>query len=124
MRLLLDSHAFLWAVSGDPRLSARAACVMAGRDREVWLSHASVWELTAKGRGGQTRVAGDGRRDGPELWRPPPADRAGHIEATAGLPLHHRDPFDRLLIAQAVEEGLTLVTVDERIRRYPVAWLW
>lgn len=124
MRLLLDSHAFLWAVSGDPRLSARAARVMAGRDREVWLSHASVWELTAKAAAGRLAlpesVAVMAQNFGARLL--PIA--LGHIEATAGLPLHHRDPFDRLLIAQAVEEGLTLVTVDERIRRYPVAWLW
>ena len=117
MRLLLDSHAFLWAVSGDPRLSPRAARAMAGRDREAWLSHVSVWELTAK--------ASSGRLAFPE----PVAVMAGnfgakllpitprHIEATAELPPHHRDPFDRLLVAQAIEEGLTLVTADERIQR-------
>ena len=97
---------------------------MAGRDLEAWLSHASVWELTAK--------ASSGRLAFPE----PVAVMAGnfgaklltitlrHIAATAELPPHHHDPFDRLLVAQAIEEGLTLVTVDERIQRYPVAWLW
>jgi PIN domain nuclease of toxin-antitoxin system len=48
----------------------------------------------------------------------------GHIEATGCLPFHHGDPFDRMLVAQAIEEGLTLVTSDETLHRYPVAWLW
>jgi PIN domain nuclease of toxin-antitoxin system len=124
MRLLLDSHAFLWGVSGDPRLSTRAARAMAGRDQEVWLSHASVWELTAKASSGRLAlpepVAAMAQNFGARLL--PITLR--HIEATADLPPHHRDPFDRLLVAQAIEEGLTLVTVDERMHRYPVAWLW
>lgn len=90
----------------------------------MWVSHASVWELTIKR--AVTRLDLPGAPDAM-------AAHAGfnllpiglaHIRLVGGLPLHHGDPFDRLLIAQAIEEGLTLVTADTVIQRDPVAWLW
>lgn len=123
MRLLLDSHAFLWFVSGDRRLSPAARAAIEDCS-EAWLSHASIWELAIKHAAGRLTL----RDPLPEM-----ADRGGflllaiavrHIEAAVRLPFHHRDPFDRMLVAQAIEEGLTLATEDETLHRYPVAWLW
>jgi PIN domain nuclease of toxin-antitoxin system len=91
---------------------------------EVWVSHASVWELTIK-----LAVSRLELPEAPDVmavnarFRLLPIALA-HIRTTARLPHHHHDPFDRILVAQAIEEGLTLVTADVRIQRYPVAWLW
>jgi PIN domain nuclease of toxin-antitoxin system len=124
MRLLLDSHAFLWFVEGSPRLSIKARQAIAEEADEVWLSHASVWELTIKQTVSRLELP-----DPPDVM----ALNAGlqllpielrHIRATASLPPYHGDPFDRLLVVQAVEEGLVLVTADRLVQRYPMAWLW
>jgi PIN domain nuclease of toxin-antitoxin system len=124
MRLLLDSHVFLWAFSDPGRLSPNAKAAIGEPRNQRWLSHASLWELTIKIAAGRLRLGG------------PLADlvagsrvallpvELGHIEATGRLPFHHGDPFDRMLVAQAIEEGLTLVTADKALRRYPVACLW
>lgn len=124
MRLLLDSHVFLWANAEPDRLSAAAVAALASPSHEAWLSHASVWELTIKLSVGRLRLGGslsDLIADSKVGLLP---IGLGHIEATARLPHHHGDPFDRMLIAQAREEGMTLVTADPSIQRYPVAWLW
>lgn len=123
MRLLLDSHAFLWFSSDSPRLSRRANdAIMAAR--EVRLSYASIWEMAIKQALGRLKL-----QDLPEDM----ATRAGiellsielpHLRHLQHLPHHHGDPFDRMLVAQAIEEGLTLVTADRNVQRYPVAWLW
>jgi PIN domain nuclease of toxin-antitoxin system len=124
VRLLLDTHAFLWWCADDPRLGAVEREAIRDGQNDVFLSAASVWEMTIK--------QALGRLEAPE---PPSAAvaRLGmgrlpvqfeHAEATALLPPLHRDPFDRLLVAQARIEGLTLVTRDPLIRSYPgVAFL-
>jgi len=123
MRLLLDSHAFLWFLLNSPRLSTRAHEAIVDAD-EVWLSHVSVWELIIKRAVGRLVL-----EDEPHVM----AARAGmqllpiglgHIRLTATLEHLHGDPFDRLLVAQALDEGLVLVTADAMVQRYPVAWLW
>ena len=124
MRLLVDSHVFLWFVGGEPRLSSVAKAAIESTAAEVHLSHASLWKLTIKQTAGRLTLLDP---------LPSIADRAGlrllpitlaHIQATARLPPLHHDPFDRMLVAQAVEDGLTLVTADQEVQRYPVAWLW
>jgi len=122
MRLLLDTHAFLWLVAGDERLPATARELVAAADH-VSLSTASVWEGEIK------RAAG-------QLDAPPLADaaaRAGvalldvsatHATVAAHLPLHHRDPFDRMLVAQARSEGMVLVSKDLMLRSYGAAVAW
>ena len=121
MRLLLDTHAFLWLVAGDQRLPPSARALVAAAD-QVMLSAASVWEAEVK------RAAG-------RLAVPPVADAAHrsdvdllvtaeHANAVAHLPLHHRDPFDRMLVAQAQLEGLVLVSKDEALRHYGVPTAW
>jgi PIN domain nuclease of toxin-antitoxin system len=123
MRLLLDSHVALWWLSDPSKLTAEARSAIASIDNEVYLSSASLWELHLKAAKGKlkhplTLAEALAEQDISELkisWK--------HAELTRSLPPIHHDPFDRLLIAQAQEEGLTLVTRDELIPQYNVSIL-
>jgi len=119
-RLLLDTHALVWALSDVERLreSARAAIVDLRND--VFVSAVTAWEITVKRERGHLRAP-------PNLASAVEERRFTHLPLTfehaehAGtLPMHHRDPFDRFLIAQARMEGLILVTRDQRIQQYEV----
>lgn len=128
MRLLLDTHAFLWWIGADERLSSRAAALIADGSNEVLISAASAWEIVVKSRLGRVEV-------------PAPVDRflTAQLEANAFVPLPiqmrhalgldalpdvHRDPFDRILVAQAIAEDLVLVSRDRTLRSYPVTIEW
>jgi PIN domain nuclease of toxin-antitoxin system len=119
MRLLLDSHILLWWLALAPNLTdrARRAITLA---EEVYVSAASVWELAIKAASGRLRMPedleGQMRRNG---FVPLPITMA-HGIAAAQLPLHHRDPFDRVLVAQASLESLTLLTADPRLKLYGI----
>ena len=118
MRLLLDSHAALWWLSDPEKLSDEARLAVASIENEVYLSSASLWEIHLKAGKGKLNIPPSlidalSEQEIDELkitWK--------HTERTRTLPLIHLDPFDRLLIAQAQEEGLTLVTRDELIQQY------
>lgn len=122
MRLLLDSHVFLWWKTADPRLSPTIRDAI-GSAEEVFVSAATAWELGLKVSLGKLRLPesvetgarASGFQELPVNFR--------HTELAVALPPLHRDPFDRMLIAQARCEGLTLVTHDEEILRYEVAVL-
>ena len=128
MGYLLDSHAWLWWATGDARLSAAARAVLVDAEADVVLSAATVWELGIKHSLGRLRTAvpfhhllvEEPRRRG---LRPLPVTHA-HAAHASELPLLHRDPFDRMLVAQAELEGLTLVTRDAQVRAYAVPTLW
>jgi len=124
MRLLLDTHIALWAITDDDRLSAHARALIEDPDNEVSVSAATLWEIAIK----------HGlRRDGPN-GMPVSADEAlgyfraagyvllditpAHAVAVGGLPAYHADPFDRLLVAQAMTIPLRLVTGDAKVARY------
>lgn len=128
MRLLLDTHAFLWWIGDDSRLSPRAAAVIADGSNQVHVSAATAWEIVVKKALGRVEV-------------PEPVDRflVAQLEANSFLPLPiqmrhalglstlpdvHRDPFDRILVAQAVAENLILVSGDQVLRRYPATIEW
>ncbi len=120
MRLLLDSHVLLWFLWQSPLLGTRAAVAIADPGNEVFVSAASIWELALK--------RAKALLDAPENLSSV-VEQAGfmplpltlfHAEQAAMLPMHHRDPFDRMLIAQAQAEGLVLVTRDAYIRRYGI----
>ncbi len=123
MRLLLDAHALLW-FTGEPgrlREDARDAIVAAD---EVAVSAASLWELSTKIALGKLEAPVDDIPGELREWGFDTLPVTGpHAWAAGRLPLHHRDPFDRMLVAQAQLEGLTIVTRDPSIARYQVAVL-
>lgn len=127
--LLVDSHTFLWASSDDPRLPSAVRIALEDRANQAFLSTASIWELAIKYASGRLLLPGEFRSFILEqslrltLEHLPVA--APHALAAAALPMHHRDPFDRILVAQAQVEGMVLVTRDAQIRgRYDVQTLW
>jgi PIN domain nuclease of toxin-antitoxin system len=127
MRILLDTHVFLWYITADARLPATFCAAIQDPANEVYLSVVSVWEAVIKHQFGKLPLPA------------PPADylpqqRVAHGIASlpidegamaplAGLPPLHRDPFDRLLVAQALQHGLTVATVDPDVSAYPIPLL-
>ena len=127
MRVLLDTHAFLWFVADDPRLSARARTAIAGAD-DAFLSIASCWELAIKVSLGKLTLTTRLERFLPEQlainqFQVLPIDLDDAMGAAA-LPWHHRDPFDRLLAVQARQDRLTIVSADPIFRKYGVKRVW
>jgi PIN domain nuclease of toxin-antitoxin system len=124
-RHLLDTSTLLWALSTPERLSRRARNLVTAGVNVV--SVASYWEVVVKTQKGLLSIA-----DLPEWWQRATdtvrADvlpiRAAHVSALVALPAIHKDPFDRMLMAQAIAEGLTLVTSDALIKSYPVPTVW
>jgi PIN domain nuclease of toxin-antitoxin system len=127
MRALLDTHAFLWAIAEQQKLPVRVRQIYTGPN-DLWLSVASIWEATIKSQAGR-------------LALPQPAGaylvkelvknnievlpiKVDHVLRNELLPTHHRDPFDRILIAQSLEEDLPIITSDAMFRRYDVEVIW
>ncbi|MBL8288338.1 MAG: type II toxin-antitoxin system VapC family toxin [Rubrivivax sp.] len=118
MRLLLDTHIFLWAVAGSPRLKPATRHLIEDAE-QTFVSAASIWEVAIRARLGKVEA------DPHELAAAIEASgftelhvTASHAAGAADLPLHHNDPFDRLLVAQARAEPLKLVTADEVLAKY------
>ncbi len=128
MRLLLDTCTFLWIVGGAPELSVRARQAFADPANDVYLSAASAWEIVVKHRLGRLPLPETPDRFVPRARDAHGIDRLDIDEAAAlhvaRLPDLHRDPFDRILVAQALLGGLVLVTPDEALRQYPAPTLW
>ncbi|MGH9410384.1 MAG: type II toxin-antitoxin system VapC family toxin [Vicinamibacterales bacterium] len=124
MRILLDTQCWLWMALAPGRLSPDARMLLESREHMVYFSAASAWEIAIKHALGKLRLP-----DAPEAYvpdrvavlavQPLPIDHA-HALRVSALPPHHRDPFDRLLVAQAQIEGLTILTSDPQIRAYDV----
>ena len=128
MRLLLDTHAFLWWIDDAPELSPLARQTILREDCECFLSVASCWELAVKASLGKIVLREPVERFIPEQlmlngFRLLPIDFR-HVARVESLPFHHRDPFDRLLIVQALTEKLTIVTADAKFSAYDVTCLW
>jgi PIN domain nuclease of toxin-antitoxin system len=128
VRLLLDTHAFLWWVTDDDRLTDRAAEAIADGANDVYLSAASAWEIAIKAGLGRVRLPDDAWAFTPDqlernAFQALPVHVA-HAVAVIALPDLHRDPFDRMLVAQAISEDLTIVTGDQEIARYPAPVIW
>ena len=128
MTALLDTHVFLWVVSEPERLSESARKVIKDGTNELVLSVASLWEISIKVRIGK-------------LPLPKPEDRylrdhlsrnnvstlpveARHVLELMSIPLHHRDPFDRLLIAQSLVEGIPIISADSALKQYSAKVIW
>lgn len=128
MRLLLDTHAFLWWVEDAPALSRRARRLMADPRNECLLSLASCWEMAIKLSLGKLKLQSPIERFVPEQlaengFRSLEID-FDDIARVASLPFHHRDPFDRLLVAQALGRNLRLVSVERVFARYGAKRVW
>jgi PIN domain nuclease of toxin-antitoxin system len=128
MKLLLDSHAFIWWSSEPEKLSSRARAHCEDGNNILLLSVASVWEMQIKLQLGKLKLAAplrilienQQRNNGLQILR----IDIEHAFALDTLPLHHKDPFDRMLIAQANAEDLFVVSKDEIFKAYPVKLLW
>jgi PIN domain nuclease of toxin-antitoxin system len=128
MRFLLDTSTWLWSVGNVQRLNQDARAVLTNPQHEIYFSAASAWEIAIKASIGKLQLP-----EPPRILVPRETARQGlrplpvsylHALAVSELPLYHGDPFDRLLVAQALSEGLTLITADRDLKRYSVALLW
>ena len=119
MRLLLDTHVFLWWWADDKRLTAGEREAIRDPDNDVYLSAASVWEIVIKQALGRLHAPEPASVAALRLGLEPLPITFEHAEATAALPPMHGDPFDRLLVSQARVESLTLVSHDPAVRAYP-----
>ena len=124
MRLLLDTHSFLWLRTAPERLSGAAREAIANPENELYLSVVSAWELAIKEARGKLGFARPFEVIVPEMIAATGASELAiehrHAVQVGTLPPHHRDPFDRMLIAQAQIEGLTILTANPQFRRYDV----
>ena len=128
MKLLLDTHALLWFALDDKRLSAKADALMTDPANDVLVSPASYWEIAIKISCGKYELAGDFvqfmetliSENDFEILPITPV----HAATVAELPFHHRDPFDRLLISQAIVEKIPFLSADDAIDSYAVDRLW
>ena len=120
MKVLLDTHAILWWLGNDPRLGDRCREIVEDPANAIFVSVVSLWEIVVKIRVGKLEA------DFPQVIRAIEAEAFGflaiqpaHLRALADLPLHHRDPFDHLLIAQSVSEDMAFLTDDRHAALYP-----
>jgi PIN domain nuclease of toxin-antitoxin system len=128
VRILLDTHAFLWWNEANPTLSKRARGVLSNPRNVLVLSVMSAWEMVIKTRAGKLRLP-----EPPSVYIPTRAAHYGieilpvslaHVLAAESLPPHHRDPFDRLLVAQAGVEQIPILSADPQVRQYSVEVVW
>jgi PIN domain nuclease of toxin-antitoxin system len=128
VKLLLDTHAFLWWVGASQELSRKARTAVGSARNECFVSVASAWELAIKVGLGKLRIEGALDRFVPEQLAvngfQALAIDLRHTARVASLPSHHRDPFDRLLVAQALEDDLSVLTANPVFARYGVKRIW
>lgn len=128
MRLLLDTHAFLWFLLDDPRLSAKAKIALEDSANEIEVRPASYWEIAIKISLGKYALPEPfetfmHREIADNNFHILPIE-VRHVAVLASLPHHHRDPFDRLLVAQSFSEAIPLVSGDAHLDGYPIQRLW
>ena len=127
MKFLLDTNAFLWAATFDPRLSARANQILNDASNDFYLSVVSLWEVTVKVQIGKLQIPQDlgaflQRTLNRELMILP--IQPEHVLNLSKLPLLHRDPFDRMLVAQSMSESVAILSSDRKLRQYEVEIIW
>ena len=128
MKVLLDTHTFLWWITDDNRLSSSAREIITSGDNELFLSAATGWEIAIKAQLGRIKLPKEPNSFIAEQLRlnsiqslPIHMSHALHVYS---LPNHHRDPFDRMIIAQAQLEDLPILTMDSQIAKYKVKVFW
>ncbi len=127
MKLLLDTHIFLWFISGDQKLAHGARDIIRDPVNEIYMSVVSIWESIVKYQLGKLQFPTP-----PDVYLPKQRERhsirslsidEACVSRLTGLPMLHRDPFDRILICQALQHNMTLVTVDKIVKKYSVSTL-
>ena len=128
MKILLDTHTFLWWIADDQRLSARAREIIEDGNNELFLSGATGWEITIKVQIGRLKLPVEPVQFILEQMRinaiQSLAIQMNHALHVYTLPQHHRDPFDRLLVAQSQLEGLPILSADSQLASYRVQLIW
>ena len=128
MKYLLDTMVWLWSVGPVERIGATGQQILENGDAEIYLSAVSSWEIAIKARLGKYKLP-----ESPDRYVPKKLAKQGirplvvsldHSLKVFGLPLHHHDPFDHLLIAQAIAEGMVILTSDRVFAKYPVEVIW
>ncbi len=128
MRVLLDTCTFLWIITNDPKLSSSAREIFVRPDNNVFLSTVSSWEIVVKYTLGRLPLPEPPEKTVPnqrklhEIESLPLDEQA--VLHLAKLPGYHRDPFDRMIVCQALVHGLTILTPDETIQKYPARTIW
>ena len=128
MKLLLDTHALIWFISGDNKLGEQAKEAFLNQDNMLYFSKVSLWEMTIKISLGKlilaehwlTAIEKEMISNGIQ-WLDIDID---HCKTLADLPFHHRDPFDRLLISQAISESMSIISIDRQFSHYPLDIIW
>jgi PIN domain nuclease of toxin-antitoxin system len=127
VRYLLDTHTFLWLATDDPQLAPAARAIFVDSNQECFLSAASIWEMVIKASLGKLTFATSLEhlvRGGLDRGLRMLGITADHAYRVERLPFHHRDPFDRLLVAQAMHEAMYLISRDGRLDAYAVTRIW
>ena len=128
MKILLDTHAILWFISGDDRLSQRAKDVFLNMDSKLYYSLVSIWEITIKASLGKINLARGWLKTIEEELRINAIQKITieieHCRNLILLPFHHRDPFDRMLIAQSMSNEMAILTCDKEISNYEIDVIW
>jgi len=128
VKVLVDTHCWLWALARPEALNTEAAAFLSDGETEVVFSAVSVWEIAIKSALGKLRVSAKGGDSLFDIIESQPVTRLpilhSHARHVASLPLHHGDPFDRLLIAQAQMENLPIMTADDQFLRYEIEVIW
>ncbi len=128
MRALRDTNAFLWFISGSDRLSSKARDFMADYNNDLVISSASLWEIAIKTSLGKLEMLSPFDQLIPAQLEKNAIDvlpiELDHLSATIKLEFHHRDPFDRLIIAQGISEQIPVITSDAAFVKYPVEVIW
>jgi PIN domain nuclease of toxin-antitoxin system len=128
MKYLLDTHAFLWFVTDDNRLSSKTKSIIQNSNNEIYFSAASAWEISIKAKLGRLKFGGDLEsfiiEQLTENSFGPLAITVSHSLYTGKLPQIHKDPFDRIMISQSKMENMVMITKDKEIREYKVSTVW
>jgi len=128
VKLLLDTHTFLWLAEDSPKLSSTVKILLDNEDHQLFLSTASVWEMQIKVNTGKLKLGQilseiiAQQQQINELKILP--IKLEHIWQLKNLPLHHKDPFDRMIISQAITEDLPVLTIDSKFNQYPINTIW
>ena len=128
MRMLLDTNSFLWFIAGSDRLSTNAMDIIVDQNNDLFLSIASLWEIAIKASIGKLELLQSFDKLIPDQLNKNDIDtlpiELNHLSELIQLPFHHRDPFDRLIIAQGMIESMPVISSDPAFKMYPVELIW